>query len=117
MAAAAPLTYSDEPYVVITADTHAELVEQVRAWLDSAGSHDTAADVTGNGPDAHLSPAEAIEQGAELTKEALRVIAQAAPSPVAENEVHALMFEPASTRNTGNVVNRYTIEPANLERI
>ena len=35
--------------------------------------------------------------------------------PVAEDEVHVLMFEPASTLNTGNVTNERT--RANLERI
>ena len=37
--------------------------------------------------------------------------------PVAEHEVHALLFEPASTRNTGDVDHTYTIEPEALERI
>ena len=30
--------------------------------------------------------------------------------PVAENEVHVLLFEPATTLNTGNVVNERTVE-------
>ena len=30
--------------------------------------------------------------------------------PVAENEVHVMLFEPASTLNTGNEVNEMTIE-------
>jgi len=34
-----------------------------------------------------LTPAEAVERGAELTKDALRVIAAAAPAPMASNEV------------------------------
>jgi len=37
--------------------------------------------------------------------------------PVAEHEAHALLFEPASTRNTGNVDHVYTIEPESLDRI
>lgn len=37
--------------------------------------------------------------------------------PVAEQEVHALLFEPASTRNTGSVDHRYTIEADKLEKI
>lgn len=37
--------------------------------------------------------------------------------PVAKHEAHALMFEPATTRNTGNVDHDYTIEPDSLERI
>jgi len=35
--------------------------------------------------------------------------------PVADEEVHVLLFEPATTLNTGNVVNERTVE--RLERI
>jgi len=35
--------------------------------------------------------------------------------PVAEDEVHILLFEPASTLNTGNVENERTVRE--LERI
>jgi mannose-6-phosphate isomerase-like protein (cupin superfamily) len=35
--------------------------------------------------------------------------------PVAEEEAHVLLFEPATTRNTGEVVNERTIEE--LERL
>jgi hypothetical protein len=54
---------------------HADLVRQVKEWL-----------VTVEGQD-RLSPAEAIEEGAGLYKDALRIIAAAAPRPVAENEI------------------------------
>lgn len=37
--------------------------------------------------------------------------------PVAEELCEALMFEPASTRNTGDVSEERTIEPESLERI
>lgn len=37
--------------------------------------------------------------------------------PVAEDEASILLFEPASTRNTGDVDHAYTIEPQELERI
>ena len=37
--------------------------------------------------------------------------------PVAAEMCHALLFEPASTRNTGEVDHDYTIEPGDLERI
>ncbi len=37
--------------------------------------------------------------------------------PVADELAHVLLFEPASTRNTGNVDHAYTIEAENLERI
>jgi hypothetical protein len=59
------------------ADTHGELVAQVRQWLASV-------DKEGAGP---LSVSEAISQGAGLTKDALRIIAAAAPEPVAQNDV------------------------------
>ena len=34
--------------------------------------------------------------------------------PVAEEEVHVLLFEPAGTVNTGNLRNERTVEPARL---
>jgi len=37
--------------------------------------------------------------------------------PVAEQEASVLLFEPATTRNTGNVEHRYTIEARHLDRI
>ena len=37
--------------------------------------------------------------------------------PVADELAHVLLFEPATTRNTGNVDHKYTIEAANLEKI
>jgi hypothetical protein len=59
-------------------ETHDEIVLKVRRWLQS---------VEGGEADTHLSPVEAVERGAELTKDALRVIAAAAPGPVAQNDV------------------------------
>lgn len=38
-------------------------------------------------------------------------------SPAARNEAHILLFEPAATRNTGNVFHEYTVETEELERI
>jgi len=35
----------------------------------------------------------------------------------AQGMCHALLFEPATTRNTGGVDHKYTIEPDDLERI
>ena len=37
--------------------------------------------------------------------------------PVARSEAHIVMFEPATTRNTGDVVNERTIEAEDLERL
>ena len=65
------------PKVIFEGDTQAEIVAQVKRWLQS-----TEADLDGS-----ISVSQAIEQGAEVTKDALRIIAAAAPKPVAENEV------------------------------
>jgi len=59
-------------------ETHDEIVLKVKRWLQS---------VEGGVADVHLTPVEAVERGAELTKDALRVIAAAAPEPIAESEV------------------------------
>jgi len=37
--------------------------------------------------------------------------------PSATQTAHVLLFEPASTRNTGNVDHEYTIEPENLGKL
>jgi CMP-2-keto-3-deoxyoctulosonic acid synthetase len=58
-------------------ETHGELVVKVRRWLASLEGEEEGS----------ISTHEAIEQGAELTKEALRIIASAAPEPIAQNEV------------------------------
>lgn len=58
-------------------ETHGELVIKVRRWLASQEGQETG----------HIEAADAIEQGAELTKEALRIIAAAAPEPIAQHEV------------------------------
>jgi hypothetical protein len=65
------------PRLSFEADTHAELVAQVRRWLSSA-----EADLDGS-----LSLSQAVTQGAGLTKDALRIIAAAAPKPVAESDL------------------------------
>jgi hypothetical protein len=57
-------------------ETQAEIVAKVKRWLGSLG-----------GEEELRTPAEAISAAADLTKEALRVIASAAPAPVAQSEV------------------------------
>jgi hypothetical protein len=57
-------------------ETHDELVAKVKRWLNSL-----------EGEERLLTPAEAITASADLTKDALKVIASAAPRPVAESEV------------------------------
>lgn len=58
-------------------ETHGELVQKVRRWLASLEGEAVG----------HLTPAEAVQQGADITKEALRIIASAAPEPIAHSEV------------------------------
>ena len=58
-------------------ETHGELVVKVRRWLASVEGQEVSG----------LSAVEAVNQGAELTKEALRIIASAAPEPIAQSEV------------------------------
>ena len=58
-------------------ESHGEIVQKVRRWLASLEG-----EVEGE-----ISVVDAITQGAELTKDALRIIASAAPGPVAQSEV------------------------------
>jgi hypothetical protein len=71
------------PTLSFEGEAHNELVAKVRRWLASIDGQQ-------EGP---LSPAEAIEAGAELTKDALRIIASAAPAPVAQSEVVKALTE------------------------
>jgi hypothetical protein len=65
------------PKLIFEADTQQDLVLQVKRWLASLEAED----------DGSISVSQAISQGAELTKDALRVIASAAPKPVAQNDL------------------------------
>lgn len=65
------------PTLSFEGETHGEIVQKVRRWLASIDGE----------PTGHLSAVEAVEQGAELTKDALRIIASAAPAPVAQSDV------------------------------
>jgi hypothetical protein len=58
-------------------ETHDEIVQKVRRWLASLDGQEGEV----------LTAAEAVSQGAELTKDALRVIAAAAPGPIAQSDV------------------------------
>lgn len=71
------------PKVIFEAETHPELVAQVKRWLTSLKVED----------DGSITVQEAISQGAELTKDALRIIAGAAPKPIAQNEVVKALTE------------------------
>lgn len=56
-------------------ETHDEIVTKVNRWLASLEG------------EAAGTPADVIERSAELTKDALRVLAAAAPGPVAQSDV------------------------------
>lgn len=64
------------PTLSFEGETHDEIVRKVRRWLASL-----------EGETAHLALPEAVEKASELTKDALTVIAQAAPTPVARTDV------------------------------
>jgi len=61
------------PELKFSARTHPELVRQVREWLATSEGERSMSDV--------------ITESSELTKDALRIIAAAAPAPVAESEL------------------------------
>ena len=65
------------PKLTFEGATQQELVQQVREWLASLDADD----------DGTISVSQAIEQGAGLTKDAMRIIASAAPKPIAQNDV------------------------------
>jgi hypothetical protein len=65
------------PQLVFEGATQQELVSQVRAWLASLEADDEGL----------ISMTQAIEQGAGLTKDAMRIIASAAPKPIAQNDM------------------------------
>jgi hypothetical protein len=65
------------PTLTFEGETHGEIVVKVRRWLASLEGEDGSS----------LSPAQAVNQGAELTKDALRIIAAAAPDPVAQSDL------------------------------
>lgn len=65
------------PKLIFEAETQADLVVQVKRWLASLDAAD----------DGSISVSQAINQGAQLTKDALRIVASAAPAPVAQNDV------------------------------
>ena len=59
-------------------ETHGEIVQKVRRWLQSTEKGETVT---------KLTAVEAVERGAELYKDALQVIAAAAPGTIASSEV------------------------------
>ncbi|HEY5153864.1 MAG TPA: hypothetical protein VIJ47_03950 [Acidimicrobiales bacterium] len=65
------------PKLTFEGATQQEIVQQVREWLTSLEADE----------DGLLSVSQAIEQGAGLTKDAMRIIAGAAPKPIAQNDM------------------------------
>lgn len=65
------------PKVTFEGETQQEIVAQVKRWLASLDADD----------DGQLSVQQAINQGAGLTKDALRIVAAAAPRPIAQNDL------------------------------
>ncbi len=64
------------PTLSFEGETHGEILAKVKRWLTSL-----------DGEDKPRSTAEAIKASAELTKDALRIVASAAPSPIAESDL------------------------------
>lgn len=64
------------PTLSFEGETHDEIVRKVRRWLASV-----------EGTEGHLDLPEAVERASELTKDALTVIAQAAPGPIGRSEI------------------------------
>jgi hypothetical protein len=58
-------------------ETHDEIVRKVRRWLASLDEQEEEG----------ITVVEAVERASELTKDALTVVAQAAPRPIARTEV------------------------------
>jgi hypothetical protein len=64
------------PSLSFEGETHEELVRKVRRWLASA-----------DGDNEQLNAVEAVEKASEITKDALSVIAAAAPGPIASSDI------------------------------
>ncbi len=58
-------------------ETHDEIVQKVRRWLASVDGQDAPASTV----------ADVVSQSAELTKDALSIIAKSAPGPVGQSDL------------------------------
>jgi hypothetical protein len=65
------------PKVTFEGETHQEIIAQVRRWLASAEADEEGA----------ISAQQAVAAGADLTKDALRIVAAAAPRSIAQNDL------------------------------
>ncbi len=58
------------------------------------------------------------DKAVELSEGEMAVVRRGVEhSPFAAEEAHVLLFEPASTRSTGQLDHEYTVEPEDLERL
>ena len=64
------------PTLSFDGETHDEIVRKVRRWLASLDDAEV-----------HITVTEAVEKASELTKDALAVVASAAPGPIASSEI------------------------------
>lgn len=64
------------PTLSFDGETHGEIVAKVKRWLASL-----------DGEERPLTPAEVVAASAELTKDALRIVAAAAPAPIAQSDL------------------------------
>ena len=64
------------PSLSFEGETHEELVRKVRRWLASI-----------DGQEERLGAVEAVEKASEITKDALAIIAAAAPGPIASSDI------------------------------
>jgi len=64
------------PTLSFEGESHEELVRKVRRWLASI-----------DGEEEHLGAVQAVEKASEITKDALAVIAAAAPGPIASSDI------------------------------
>ena len=65
------------PTLSFDGETHGEILLKVKRWLASLEES----------PEGNITTVQAIEQGAELTKDALRIIAASAPGSVAQSDL------------------------------
>jgi hypothetical protein len=68
------------PDLTFSAPSHAALVVQVRQWLETA-------------EDTETTPATLVGKSAEITKDALRLVADAAPKPIGESDLLKALTE------------------------
>ena len=65
------------PQVIFEGDTQQEIIAQVKRWLASVEADE----------DGQITVTQAVSQGADLTKDALRIVAGAAPAPIAQHDL------------------------------